>query len=365
MSRLTIAYVIIITAIAVALTYVLFEAVVAHAIELVWKEWLDTDTYRLLIVPIVFGMTYIFFWLQHRFDRTAESKSEHGLGEMEQPTIGHFGRTLLIGFFSLLAGASLGPEAILVPASMILGSLLGNAFFPGDKRLTTLIAGAAIIALFTAFFHSFAVGLLSVFLVTKQAKLRLSPSLVGVSVIAAGTAYATLSVFPSRPFFKFPELSWSMTLTTLVWLVVLVGIGYGMVWLMQYVYQAFQRLHGYSWMKVWWKHATIAAAGLVIVYLLGGPLVQFTGNESIVPVLQQSTTLGIWGLVTILFIKIAAMSWSKAIGYRGGMIFPTILLVAIVYAAIHLYFPELNFIYALVATLVGAFIANRKSGILA
>lgn len=364
MQKLFVASIVALTGICVALTYFVFEAVVSAAIDLVWHDLFNTNTYRLLIVPIVFVMTYTFFWLQHRFDQKGESREEQGLGSMPDPTLKNYGKTLLIGFFSLVAGASLGPEAILVPASMILGSFLGRAFFGKDTQLIALISGVAIVALFTAFFHSFIIGILSIFLVMKQSKAKLTPALVVAAAISAGAAALTLSLLPSEPYMALPHFNWGVHVSTIVWLLLLVAIGFGMVWMMHGMHVLFQKLYGFAWMKTWWVRAGIAAAGLVLLYLIGGPLIQFTGNESIVPLIEYSANIGAWGLASLLILKVIAMSWSKAIGYRGGMIFPTVFLAATSFAIIHLFVPELNVVYALIATLIGAFIANSKTGIL-
>lgn len=364
MKKLFVAAIIALTGISVALTYFVFEAVVSAGIDAIWHDLFDTNTYRLLVVPIVFTLSMIFFWLQHRFDRSAEPTEEHGLGAMPEPTLSNYGKTLLIGFFSLTAGASLGPEAILVPASMILGAFLGHTFFKSDKHLIALISGVAIIALFTAFFHSFLIGMLSIFLVMKQSRAKLSPVLVIAASISAGAAALTLSLLPSKPYVAFPAFDWGIHTSTILSLLLLIAMGYGMIWLMHFLHLLFRKIFTFVWMNKWWAHSLVAATGLSILYLVGGPLIQFTGNESIVPLVEQSTNIGLLGLAGILILKVAAMSWSKTIGYRGGMIFPTIFLAAAAYAIIHLFVPELNIVYALIAVLVGAFIANRKTEIL-
>ncbi len=114
----------------------------------------------------------------------------------------------------------------------------------------------------------------------------------------------------------------------------------------------------------WIVHAIVASVGLTCLYLIGGPLVEFTGNKSIVPMFEQASSLGLIGLVWILIVKSIAIAWSKALGYRGGMIFPTIFLASVLVAITQLYVSDLNGIYGIIAVVVGAFIANRKTRIL-
>ena len=78
----------------------------------------------------------------------------------------------------------------------------------------------------------------------------------------------------------------------------------------------------------WWLRGLVAASGLSALYLLGGPLVEFTGNKSIVPMLNQAASLGAIGLIWLVVIKTATISWSKAMGYRGGLIFPTVFIAS-------------------------------------
>jgi H+/Cl- antiporter ClcA len=93
-------------------------------------------------------------------------------------------------------------------------------------------------------------------------------------------------------------------------------------------------------------------------------LVEFTGNKSIMPMLQQASSLGLSGLVWIVVVKVAAISWSKAVGYRGGMIFPIIFIAAVLVAIVQLYVPGFNFIYGLIAAIIGALVANRRTHVL-
>jgi H+/Cl- antiporter ClcA len=114
----------------------------------------------------------------------------------------------------------------------------------------------------------------------------------------------------------------------------------------------------------WWKHALIASSVLSLLYLFGGPLTEFTGNEAIVPLHERAELLGAWSILWIVIVKICAIGWSKSLGYRGGMIFPTVFVAAGIASLLQLNAPGLNFIYALLAVMAGAFIANRKLCIL-
>lgn len=353
---------ILLVSIGVAFTYTIFEQGVSISLDMLWSDLFHTNTYRLRIIPLVFVFTLVFFWLQHIFDRRSHEAQGHG--DMPEPTVANFGKILLMGYFSLLAGASLGPEAILVPASMILGAYVGRSLF-ARKQETSFLAGMGIVALFTAFFHSYIIGILAIFLVAKQAKTKPNLGLLLFGTVTAGVTYVVLGIIDAKEAISLPPYSWLINLETILWSALLVVAGYLVIRFLASLNTVFGRVYTRLQKSSWWLHAIVAASVLCVLYLVGGPLVQFTGNHSIVPLFEQSAALGVLGIIWIIVIKVAAMAWSKAIGYHGGMIFPTIFLAAALVAILQLYVPSFNAIYGLIAVLIGAFIANSKTGVLA
>lgn len=351
--------------IVVALIYFLFEGVVRVSIDTVWNGPLNSDEHPWLVLPLAIVLSLVYFAALHLLDGKHENEEEEGLGHMPSPTLANLAKVLFIGFWSLLAGAALGPEAILVPATMIIGTYAAKRLKAkrGDG-LSQLLVASAIIALFTAFFHSYIIGFLAVFLVMKQTGAKLSVPLIVVSALSAIIAALTLEVLPSHHFLALPDYTWHFSLISLIGVALLVLVGFIATYGMYFANKWFDTLHKLPVMQHWVNKGLIAGVGLGLLYLLGGPLVQFTGNEAIAPLFEQASTLGFWGLLWIVIIKIAAISWSKANGYRGGVIFPTILVASGLTAIAMLYIPELNPIYGLIAALVGAFIANNKTRIL-
>lgn len=346
-----------------ALTYHVFENAVHTGIDLIWYDWFNTDDHRILVIPLSLSLTLIYFGSQHILDRKSENNQEYGLGNMPIPTIKNYLKVLLLGFLSLVAGASLGPEAVLVPACMILGAMVGTKI-SGDKRTIKLLTAAAITALFTAFFHSLLIGVLSVALVTKQAKTKLSPILILIAIAASTASYLTLLLVGGKGYFVLPEYSWRISAITILISLGLVIAGYVTIYLLHYLCIFSKKIHVIAQKRGWLVNAVMGSLILSMLYLIGGPLIEFTGNHSIVPLLNQAGSLGLAGLLGILVVKVAAMAWSKNIGYRGGMIFPTIFLAAVLIAAVQLYVSEFNMIYGLFAVLIGAFVADRKTHVL-
>lgn len=348
----------------VALTYLLFEASVDIAINLIWNEWANTDEYRLLIVPLLIVLGLIFFGAQNMLDPKAIKQQESGLGDTPKPTLTNLYKIILIGFLSMLAGASLGPEAILVPACITIGLLVGKYTFNKNQAAARLLGATGFIALFAAFFSSFFAGMLGLLVVTKQVKAKITPLMVGVAVLASYTTVKILDVFKSPAFVDTPHHKWLVSSDSLLALLALLIGGYLFVLLLKSSNSGFTKLIDLLRINAWWSRALVGSIGLGILYLLGGSLVQFTGNQSIIPLAEQSADLGLQGLLLIFFVKILAISWSKASGYRGGLIFPSVLAASSLVLIAKLWAPELSFIVGLIAVLMGIFLADRRAKIL-
>lgn len=348
----------------VAVTYFYFEYVVSHSISYVWEDVFNTDTYRLLLVPLCLVLTLIYFGAQHLLDPKAEKQEAHGLGDAPPPTVANFVKVLGVGFLSLLAGASLGPEAILVPACVLLGSFIGVNLLDKGKPTAKLFGMAGFIALMTAFFNSFFVGLLSLLLIKKQFKTAITPRLIIVAAVTSGSAALTLRALDNSAFVQLPHYSWTLDIKDLLMLVVLALAGYGSTYILAGLHKAGQIIIGRAAKKEWWVHALIAGSGLSLLYLLGGSLVQFTGNDSVIPMFRQASDLGFLGLVWLFIIKIGAIGWSKASGYRGGLIFPTIFVASLLVAMGRFVVDDLNLIYGLIVVLAGALAADSKVKVL-
>ncbi len=349
----------------VALIYYGFEASVRHSIDFIWNTLLDTSDKRLRVIPLTLIGALLFFGLQHYLDPKSEKREARGLGGgVDEPTFRNLVTILFIGYFSLLAGASLGPEAVLVPACMVAGALVGKKAFR-DKKSTNILAAAGLIALMASFFHSFWVGLLALFLVKKEAKIAITAPLVLIAIVSSASAAYTLNLIsPSERYLILPHITWKLVVVDVLFGVILLAAGYLATFGLKYSYNLILRLHAKMRSTSWWQNALIAGSGLSILYVLGGTLVQFTGNESIVPMLQQASTLGFLGLIWILCIKIVVIGWSKAMGYRGGLVFPMVFVASTLAAIAQSAHSDVGFGAGLVAALIGILAAERKAKIL-
>jgi hypothetical protein len=366
MKRLVLLLACALVGVTVAFTYFGFEYAVHHSITLIWFTLFNTENNRMLVMPLCVILSFIFFASQHFLDRKSDKSEAHGLGGGTMDArLKNVVIILCVGYLSLVAGASLGPEAVLVPACIVIGAFFGSKLFKDNSQAVNALAAAGIIALFAGFFHSFVIGFLAVFLVSKQAKVALSPQLVAIAVIASASSYFTLKLIdPIHQYFSFPHYRWTVKLTDVGIALALVCAGYFTTFALKASYDVFETIRTTKIVSTWWQRAIIASFGLSLLYIFGGPLVEFTGNLSIAPLYSQAASIGVIGLIWIYVIKLSAIGWSKALGYRGGMVFPIIFVASVLVAIAHLCYAETNYIFALISTMVGVIAAERKANIL-
>jgi len=350
-----------------ALTYYVFEFAVHNTIDLIWNTLLNTERYRWRVFPLSLTLTIVFFGFRHLLDKSTDRQESRSLGDgISEISIKNFTKVLFIGFWSLVAGASLGPEAILVPASVILGMYLSAKVLPDQKETMDAMKGAGLSALFTAFFNSFIIGFLSLLLLSLRSdKTKINLQMIWIAIVASGASIITLFIIgPSNQFFNWPEYSFKFRLVDLAIAVLLVLAGYLITWSIYFSHNIAVYFRSFLLKYPWWIIAISASLGLSILYYAGGPLIEFTGNKSIKPLFLQASTLGIGGLIWILFLKILAIGWSKALWYRGGMIFPTFFVASVIIAGVGQFYDEINFVLGIIAIMIGTLIADRRANVL-
>lgn len=161
-----------------------------------------------------------------------------------------------------------------------------------------------------------------------------------------------------------PASSYHIDVAHLALLAGVFAAGYAATWLVAYATKAIAPLRKRQHSLVWWQKALLAAAGLIALYLIGGPLVQSTGNTTIKPMLEQAPELGFIGLASLTLIKVIATAWSKTMGYRGGLIFPMLFVISTAIGMAWLVEPDISFKIALIVGVVGMLIAESKAKVL-
>lgn len=354
----------ILVSIGVALTYFYFELAVRVSTVYVWDTLFDSSNMRWLVIPLCFVLTLVYFAAQHFLDHRAETHESEGLGDMPSPTVANYLKVLAIGFLSLLAGASLGPEAILVPACMILGAFAGKQLFKEETAAPKLLSLIGFVALFAAFFSSFVAGMLGLLLVMKKMGGKLTNDIIVLSALASAVVVAVLNLLESESYLSLPPQANSAGWMNTLALIGLAVVGYNLPFIIKYLHDGFAKVAKATTARHWLLRAFVASLGLAAIYLLGGPLVQFTGNESVVPMFDQAASLGILGLAWLAITKLLAISWSKAFGYRGGLIFPSVFVASTLVALAQTVVPGVHIAFGIIAVMIGMLAADSKVKIL-
>jgi len=345
-----------------AIIFYYFELVVRRSQDFVWQQLFNSDEVRLLVFPICITLTLVYFGAQALFDPKS-SKLINQVATFPEATLRNFFVVLILGFFSLFAGASLGPEAILIPACYLFAAIVARSIFK-IKKPSKLFGSLGLVGLFAAFFNSFVVGMLAIFLVKKELKFSPNRQFVLLSVITSASTVWILSFLNSNSYVETPAISWDFKISELGLLIFLLLAGYLSTYLLGAVNFISAKAIGYFAEKSWIIHGLAAGVVLATLYYLFGSLIQFTGNESIVPMIKESTELGTLGLFGILIGKICAIAWSKAAGYRGGLIFPSFFVASVLSAIVVLEMGNVNYVYGIIFALAGMLIADKKVKVL-
>ena len=307
----------------VAVVFVGFEWVVNHGTDFVWNDVFGTDDERWRVVPLAIGASILFSLLLRALKqpRVGVVHTDPLAGEEDPPaaTLTSIVVVLVVGAASLLAGASLGPEAALVAASAAIGAWLAGS---GNRKVLML---AAVGALLIVFLGSLVPLLLPLLLMYRKQK-RLVPAAVLAVVLAGLTAYGVLYLIKGHTegYGSIPTATHFDVGDGIAAFFLGVGgafVGGLLKWSVKHASARTARIDR-RW--PWLVSATLFGAVIGVLYLIGGESVQFSGNEGshmLVADHAGDTALALAGL---LVVKLLVTGWSLAAGYRGGLVFPSI-----------------------------------------
>lgn len=313
-----------------------FEFVGVELTSWLWNDILHTNQYRWLVVPVamVLGiiLSIVFVRLhEKRFaDPTADLLTEFN----EAPSsVRAIGVILIIGAVSLLAGASLGPEASLTAASTGIGALAATrGKLSATKRLLIV---ASVGALLVAFFDSMVVTLVPLLLVvqtSRQSKTRLSAQSIIVILLAGLSSFGTLTALNYLTG-KTGGYGSPLTLPAFTARDFIVAAGIGFVasafaaalsWLIVKSWSAARHLEASRLPGGQWTLGGLIGLVLGLLYLVGGQTVQFSGSIGANLLLQDGAHYGTAALAGLAVVKLFTTAWSKGTGYRGGLVFPSV-----------------------------------------
>ena len=311
------------------LVFLGFEWIVNHGDEWLWNDAGDSDAVRWHVIPLAIGFSIVFSlvlravgqprWTQPHVDPLASSHDDEPAAA---PAFSGLVIILLIGATSLLAGASLGPEAPLFATAAGLG-----AWLTARRRLGPFGAAvtlASVGALLAAFFGSL-IALAIPLLILRKRTGKLPLPAVAMIVLAGLAAYGTLWLVEGDAdgYGGIPSISVRPRdyIAAVVLGATAVGLGMLLRWFIKRLATVTQRIDG---AMPWWLAATVFGGVLGGLYLLGGPTVEFSGSAGSSMLLGGDVHYATWALAGLALVKLLATSWSLAAGYRGGLVFPSV-----------------------------------------
>lgn len=311
-----------------------------------WNDLWHSDVERWRVVPLAMlgGVLFTLVALMLRQTRiptpAANPLEEHG--SSGKPTLALIGVTLLIGAISLVfAGASLGPEAPLMAFATLFGIWIAvQAGAPAAQR--QYLALVSVGALLVAFLGSLIPVLLPLLMIARQAKLPFGQPALLLEKLRHNWQKALILALP--------VVGAALSSFFILWLFDPTVKGYGSIPVgTQFDWQDFilAPLVGAITFYAGWAikktitilhttavrvdkkvpvviYALLAGLGVGVLYFIGGQTVQFSGSIGTHELVAQSANLGLVSLIVLLVVKLLVTAWSAAVGYRGGLVFPSI-----------------------------------------
>ncbi len=346
-----------------------FVVLVNQGTSLIWEELaamsgLDPRLFTLLICALgglLVGLLVkqfgdhnaIFADLMLEFGKTGRFNYRHAPG------------IVITAFASLIAGASLGPEAPLADASGGLGTLLADKLKLNEQETRTL--GYSGVSGMLAAFITEPIGGALLGLESAQGGTSgkqtyfwvLFPSLLAsavatvVFVLLSGSFFQTLYQFPTY-FPRLRDLFYAVPLG-------LIGGTVGLLFMLSLrrLQKLFQPMKEHVVLR-----GLIGGLGMGIIGALL-PLTMFSGEEQTVELITNAAEIGVALLVVMGIAKLFATSLLLSTGWKGGYIFPVMFASAALGLAATLVFPGIPTAVAVAATMAGALVAVLRAPLFA
>jgi H+/Cl- antiporter ClcA len=312
------------------LVFLGFEWVVKHGTDWIWNDLANSDESRWRVLPLAIALSLALTavmravgqprWTSPHVDPLADAEDEDETAP--PPTAGALATILLVGAASLLAGASLGPEASLVAFATGIGAVAASR--GRTDGFGQVLVFASVGALLVAFFGSL-IPIAAPLLILYKRTGRVTVPAALIVGLAGFTAWGTLWLVrgDDHGYGAIPSAAVHPRdyLAALILGVAAAGLGGLLRWFVDRLGTITEHLDNTT---PWWVLAIVFGGILGGLYLIGGPTVQFSGSEGSRLLLGGEYQYGGWALVGIALVKLLATSWSLASGYRGGLVFPTV-----------------------------------------
>jgi len=248
-----------------------------------------------------------------------------------------FAGALLSSYFSLLSGASVGPEGPLAFLIQDITTWLNeklkvaedSTFGLSVAALASAFNGIVGSPVFTAVFATeFQVG-----------GKELSYAFLAWNLLAGAIGYLffTLLKLPVfAQYIPFTPIS-TLTLPYVLYAILLGLVGSLLAMFIGGCFQFFGNVMDKFGDRVILRTLVAGVVIAIVVYFV--PEVMFTGVRQIFPMINNPAHFGVWLLLLFALLKILLLALSFKSGYLGGPIFPTLFASTMVALALHLLFP--------------------------
>jgi H+/Cl- antiporter ClcA len=361
--------VVLLGAISAVITFA-FIALVQLGTDLVWEETklstgLDPRLFTLLVCTLGgllvgllvrwFGdITGIFAEVMLEFGRTGRFEYRNAPG------------MVVTSLVSLIAGASLGPEAPLADACGGTGTWLSDRLKLNDQE-TRSMGYSGVSGMLAAFITSplggAVLGLESAKGGTGETRKEyfwvLFPSLLASA--AATVVFVLLSGVFFQTLYQFPDYKPQMNHLFFAVPLGMLGGVIGMLFMfsLKRLQQFFQPMKNRLVLR-----GLIGGLGMGVIGALL-PLTLFSGEEQIVDLMSRAAELGVAMLIILSLAKLFATSLLLATGWKGGYIFPLMFASVAMGLAVKSLFPHIPVAVTVAATMAGALVAALRAPLFA
>jgi H+/Cl- antiporter ClcA len=354
-----------ITGALIAGVYQVFTVFVEEAQHFIWFDIADTETNKLAAIPVaIVGGLALAGALRfvHNKGHQEIGHTIASLLETKNIQTVWVARSLAIGAISLVAGASLGPEAILLPVSYGIGYILAKRLGMDQPQTIGLIA---VVALLAAFFNSPAAGLLPIgfALAAKRKDAKTFVIVLLLSSVSALASIGLLRVLDQRDGFVTLSPIGDLVMSPLLFVVamLLAAVATLLPFLLTSVIPKIEKIFD-TLPNIWWLQGAIAGLGIGILYFLLGPIGFFSGHEGLNELLQNNSEYTSLQLAGLAIGKLLLTAWSVATIYRGGIVFPQLLIAMSLALLFTGAIPDSSWLLTLlVSTFFGVFVGSLGS----
>lgn len=359
-----------------AVVLYLFELVGIDGTAWLWNDVLGTDEYRWRVFPVavVLGLVLTAVYKLVKVKRVRETSGDL-LEELQDPpsTLASIGAVLLIGAVSLLAGASLGPEASLMAFSAGFGAFLAAKMKAGSDKQVLVLASVG--ALLVAFVHSVLLVLIPLLILWQSwkrsgQKFKVRPVLIILlaGVVAYGTIYGIrlltgapgVGLIPALPELAPRDFAIAALLGFVSGLLALT-----LNFLVKMFSQTSLTVVKAKYPGSDWVFGAVAGLALAFLYYAGSPVVQFSGKIGSEMLVENAAQFTAIALIGFILIKLIATAWSDGTGYRGGLVFPSVFIGIALGLLFTQLFPQFGGSGAIIGAIAGMLTAVIGSPVMA